>query len=113
MGKHSHFHQIMQKSFVLSYMIHNNQEHLQKYVDSLQILSHLPPETRALVNSGQVIIQITSLSAGSVIVNFSIFFQPSSNLTMSSMSSDFIASLQNSTTYTVDTIYIEGTGYYY
>ncbi|KAG1970446.1 uromodulin-like 1 [Pimephales promelas] len=72
-----------------------------------EILSHLPPETRALVNSGQVIIQITSLSAGSVIVNFSIFFQPSSNLTMSSMSSDFIASLQNSTTYTVDTIYIE------
>ncbi|XP_056127525.1 uromodulin-like 1 [Rhinichthys klamathensis goyatoka] len=73
----------------------------------VEILLYLPPETRALVNSSQVIIQITSLSAGSVIVHFSIIFQPSSNLTMSSMSRDFIASLQKSTTYTVDSIYTE------
>lgn len=77
----------------------------------LQILLYLPPETRALVNSRQVIIQITSLSAGSVIVNFSIIFQPSSNLTMFSMSRDFIASLQKSSNYTVDSIYTEGMGY--
>ncbi|XP_077098464.1 uromodulin-like 1 [Siphateles boraxobius] len=72
-----------------------------------EIILYLPPETRALVISGQVIIQITSLSAGSVIVNFSIIFQPSSNLTMSSMSSEFTASLQKSTNYTVDNIVTE------
>ncbi|XDV54372.1 hypothetical protein PO909_022673, partial [Leuciscus waleckii] len=73
----------------------------------IKILLYLPPETRALVNSRQVIIQITSLSAGSVIVKFSITFQPSSNLTMYSMSKDFIASLQKSSNYTVDRIYTE------
>lgn len=77
----------------------------------LQILLYLSLETRALVTSGQVIIQITSLSSGSVIVNFSFIFQPGLNI--SSVSSALMGSLQNSSIYVVDSnsIYIAGTGY--
>ncbi|XP_051763823.1 uromodulin-like 1 isoform X1 [Ctenopharyngodon idella] len=65
-------------------------------------------EIRALVDSGQVIVRITSLSAGSVIVNFSIIFQPNSNLNMTSVSRNLIVSLQDSSIYVIDSssIYI-------
>ncbi|XP_067255339.1 uromodulin-like 1 [Chanodichthys erythropterus] len=68
----------------------------------------LSPEIHALVSSGQVIIRITSLSVGSVIVNFSIIFQPNSNMNMTSVSRDLIVSLQNSSIYVIDSssIYI-------
>uniref|UniRef100_A0A8C1GRV3 Uromodulin-like 1 n=1 Tax=Cyprinus carpio TaxID=7962 RepID=A0A8C1GRV3_CYPCA len=79
-----------------------------KFCDNVinEILLYLSLETRALVISGQVIIQITSLSSGSVIVNFSFIFQPGLNI--SSVSSALMESLQNSSIYVVDSnsIYI-------
>ncbi|XP_016133722.1 uromodulin-like 1 [Sinocyclocheilus grahami] len=79
-----------------------------EFCDSVinEILLSLSPEIHALVISGQVIIQITSLSSGSVIVNFSIIFQPGSNLNMSSVCSALMGSLQNSSIYVVDSIHI-------
>ncbi|KAK2871043.1 hypothetical protein Q8A67_023570 [Cirrhinus molitorella] len=72
-----------------------------------EILKFLPSEISELVASGQVIIQITSLSPGSVIVNFSVIFHSGSNLNISSVSSALMVSLQNSK-YKVDnsSIYI-------
>ncbi|XP_067289925.1 uromodulin-like 1 [Pseudorasbora parva] len=69
-----------------------------------EILLSSPPDLQALLISKQVTIQITSLSAGSVIVNFSITFQNGSNPNMSSIATDLV-SLRNSK-YTVGNISI-------
>lgn len=80
----------------------------------LQIGLSLSEDIRKLIVSGLVTIQITSLSNGSVIVNFSIIFLPNSNLDMLNVSTALMESLQNSTVYTVDknSIHIEGTAYF-
>ncbi|KAF4108061.1 hypothetical protein G5714_010820 [Onychostoma macrolepis] len=87
-----------------------NSDEYKAFCDSVmnETLLSLSSEIRALVISGQVIIQITSLSSGSIIVNFSIIFQPGSNLSMSIVSSALMGSLQNSSVYEVDSnsIYI-------
>ncbi|XP_043105776.1 uromodulin-like 1 [Puntigrus tetrazona] len=87
-----------------------NSDEYKKFCNSVinEILSSLPSKIHALVVSGQVIIQITSLSSGSVIVNFSIIFQPGSSMNILSVSSALMGSLQNSSTYVVDgnSIYI-------
>ncbi|XP_051540914.1 uromodulin-like 1 [Myxocyprinus asiaticus] len=72
-----------------------------------EILSSLPQEIYILVISGQVTIQITSLSPGSVIVNFSFVFLSSSNLNIFNVSTALMGSLLNSSIYTVDSINIE------
>ncbi|XP_026128824.1 uromodulin-like 1 [Carassius auratus] len=81
-----------------------------EFCDSVinEILLYLSQGIHALVISGQVVIQITSLSPGSVIVNFSIIFQPDSSLNIFSVSSALMGSLQNSSIYVVDSnsIYI-------
>lgn len=80
----------------------------------LQIGLSLNADIRKLIISGLVTIQITSLSNGSVIVNFSIVFLPNNNLDMLDVSTALMESLQNSSVYTVDknSIHIEGTAFY-
>ena len=65
-----------------------------------QIYKSLSPELRELVDSGKVRIEITSLSQGSVVVNFSIVYDMSS--TKLNVSSAVFRSLLNSTKYSVD-----------
>lgn len=67
-----------------------------------QILQSLPPDILALVNSGDVRVQITGLAPGSVVVNFTIIFTPSQSLDILKVSSVLMQALQNSSRYTVD-----------
>lgn len=67
-----------------------------------QILQSLPPDILALVNSGDVRVQITGLALGSVVVNFTIIFTPSQSLDILKVSSVLMQVLQNSSRYTVD-----------
>lgn len=67
-----------------------------------QILQSLPPDILALVNSGDVRVQITGLALGSVVVNFTIIFTPSQSLDILKVSSVLMQALQNSSRYTVD-----------
>ncbi|KAI3373419.1 hypothetical protein L3Q82_022024 [Scortum barcoo] len=67
-----------------------------------EIYQSLSPEMRAMVDSGQVRIEITSFSAGSVVVNFTIIFTPSQSQDISNVSTALLHSLLNSTKYTVD-----------
>ncbi|KAF1378916.1 hypothetical protein PFLUV_G00195460 [Perca fluviatilis] len=67
-----------------------------------EIYQSLSPEMKAMVNSGQVRIEITSFSPGSVVVNFTIIFAPSQSQDISNVSTALLHSLINSTIYTVD-----------
>ncbi|XP_016897504.1 uromodulin-like 1 isoform X2 [Cynoglossus semilaevis] len=63
----------------------------------------LSPEMKALVDSGEVRIEITSISQGSVVVNLTfIVVRPSSSHDISDVSVALINSLTNSSRYTVD-----------
>ncbi|KAK7925416.1 hypothetical protein WMY93_007726 [Mugilogobius chulae] len=69
-----------------------------------QIYQSLSPEMKALVDSGQVRIEITGFSPGSVVVNFTLIFTLSQgNDIISNMSSAVLNSLKNSSKYDVDT----------
>lgn len=65
---------------------------------------------RAMVDSGHLRIEIRSFSPGSVVVNFTITFATSKTQTISSVASNLLLSLINSSIYTVDTnsLMIEG-----
>ncbi|CAB1316443.1 unnamed protein product, partial [Coregonus sp. 'balchen'] len=67
-----------------------------------EILQSLPPDILALVNSGDVRVQITGLTPGSVVVNFTIIFTPSQSQDILKVSSALVQALQNSSRYTVD-----------
>ncbi|XP_030603045.1 uromodulin-like 1 [Archocentrus centrarchus] len=67
-----------------------------------EIYQSLSPEMRAMVDSGQVEIEIRSFSPGSVVVDFSIVFIPSQNQSISNVSTAVLHSLMNSVKYTVD-----------
>ncbi|KAM4726216.1 uromodulin-like 1 [Anableps anableps] len=67
-----------------------------------EIYQSLPLGLKAMVDSGQVRIEIQSFSLGSVVVNFSIIFNPSPGQTMSNVSAALVHSLMNSSKFTVD-----------
>ncbi|XP_054481207.1 uromodulin-like 1 [Anoplopoma fimbria] len=67
-----------------------------------EIYQSLSPEMKAMVDSGQVRIEIKSFSPGSVVVNFTIVFAPSQNQDIGNVSTALLHSLMNSTKYTVD-----------
>lgn len=62
-----------------------------------------------LVDSGQVRIEITGFSPGSVVVNFIIFVAPSKSQDISNVSTALLGSLKNSTKYTVTNTSVNGT----
>ncbi|KAM9348941.1 uromodulin-like 1 [Symphorus nematophorus] len=80
----------------------------QAYKNLTQSITHeiyqsLTPEMKAMVDSGQVRIQIRGFSQGSVVVNFTFIFTPSqSQDSVSNVSAALLHSLINSTKYTVD-----------
>ncbi|XP_031166762.1 uromodulin-like 1 [Sander lucioperca] len=67
-----------------------------------EIYQSLSPEMKAMVDSGQVRIEIRSFSSGSVVVNFTIIFAPNQSQDISNVSTALLHSLINSTIYTVD-----------
>lgn len=67
-----------------------------------QIYKSLPPEIKAMVDSGQVRIEIQSFYLGSVVVDFSIIFNPSPGQAVGNVSSALVQSLMNSSRFTVD-----------
>ncbi|XP_032389675.1 uromodulin-like 1 isoform X1 [Etheostoma spectabile] len=67
-----------------------------------EIYKSLSPEIKAMVDSGQVRIEIRRFSPGSVVVNFTIIFSPSQSQDISNVSTALLHSLTNSTIYTVD-----------
>ncbi|XP_045896630.1 uromodulin-like 1 [Micropterus dolomieu] len=67
-----------------------------------EIYQSLSPEMRAMVDSGQMRIEIRSFSPGSVVVNFTITFIPSESQDNSNVATAVLHSLMNSTKYTVD-----------
>ncbi|XP_049449087.1 uromodulin-like 1 [Epinephelus fuscoguttatus] len=67
-----------------------------------EIYQSLSPEIKALMDSGQVRIQIRGLSPGSVVVIFSIISTPSQSQDISNVSTAVLNSLINITKYTVD-----------
>uniref|UniRef100_A0A3B4V676 Uromodulin-like 1 n=1 Tax=Seriola dumerili TaxID=41447 RepID=A0A3B4V676_SERDU len=75
-------------------------------IDSLfchqQIYQSLSPEMKAMVDSGQVRIEIRSFSLGSVVVNFTLIFTPIQSQDVSDVSTALLNSLMNSSKYSVD-----------
>ncbi|XP_061608708.1 uromodulin-like 1 isoform X3 [Phyllopteryx taeniolatus] len=67
-----------------------------------EIYRSLTQEMRAMVNSGQVRIEIRNLSPGSVVVNFTVIFSPSQEQDIQNTSTALLYSLMNSSIYTVD-----------
>ncbi|XP_061660290.1 uromodulin-like 1 [Syngnathoides biaculeatus] len=67
-----------------------------------EIFRSLTQEMRALVNSGQVRIEIRNLSPGSVVVNFTVIFSPSQEQDIKNTSIALLYSLMNSSIYTMD-----------
>ncbi|XP_017286597.3 uromodulin-like 1 [Kryptolebias marmoratus] len=67
-----------------------------------EIYRSLSPEIKAMVDSGQVRIEIRGFSLGSVVVNFTIIFSQSQSQPISNISTALLDSLMNSTRYTVD-----------
>ncbi|XP_032433097.1 uromodulin-like 1 [Xiphophorus hellerii] len=67
-----------------------------------EIYKSLPPEIKAMVDSGQVRIEIQSFHLGSVVVDFSIIFNPSPGQAVGNVSSALVQSLMNSSRFTVD-----------
>ncbi|KAG7222808.1 hypothetical protein INR49_016060 [Caranx melampygus] len=67
-----------------------------------EIYQALSPEMQAMVDSGQVRIEIRSFSLGSVVVNFTLIFTPSQSQDIRYVSMAVLNSLMNSSKYTVD-----------
>ncbi|XP_075958409.1 uromodulin-like 1 [Anarhichas minor] len=67
-----------------------------------EIYRSLSPEMKAMVDYGQLRIDIRSFSLGSVVVNFTIVFAPSQSQDIGNVSTALLHSLMNSTKYTVD-----------
>ncbi|XP_061558480.1 LOW QUALITY PROTEIN: uromodulin-like 1 [Phycodurus eques] len=67
-----------------------------------EIYRSLTQAMRAMVNSGQVRIEIRNLSPGSVLVNFTVIFSPSQEQDIQNTSTALLYSLMNSSIYTVD-----------
>ncbi|MED6271352.1 hypothetical protein CHARACLAT_019390 [Characodon lateralis] len=67
-----------------------------------EIYQSLAPELKAMVESGQVRIEIQSFSLGSVVVNFSIIFNQSPGQAMGNLSSALLHALMNSSKFIVD-----------
>ncbi|XP_030648093.1 uromodulin-like 1 [Chanos chanos] len=67
-----------------------------------EIRLSLPPDIQQLVDSGQVRVEITRLSRGSVVVDFRIVFMPTSTQNTMSVSAALMGSLLNSTRLSVD-----------
>ncbi|XP_047462251.1 uromodulin-like 1 [Mugil cephalus] len=67
-----------------------------------EIYRSLSPEMRALVDSGQVTIEIKSISMGSVVVNFIIILSSGQSQDIRNVSTALLHSLMNSPVYTVD-----------
>ncbi|XP_076606246.1 uromodulin-like 1 [Chaetodon auriga] len=67
-----------------------------------EIALSLSAEMKAMVDSGQVRLEIRGFSPGSVMVNFTIIFMPSQSQDISNVSTALLHSLMNSTKYTVD-----------
>ncbi|KAI4881439.1 hypothetical protein NFI96_012793 [Prochilodus magdalenae] len=72
-----------------------------------QTLHSLPPDILELVHSGKVVVQITGLSPGSVVVNFTLIFLPNSTQDILGVTVALMSSLQNSSQYTMDSALIE------
>ncbi|XP_037543647.1 uromodulin-like 1 [Nematolebias whitei] len=68
-----------------------------------EIYRSLSPEVKALVDSGQVRIEIRRFSSGSVIVDLTFIFSQSQSQAVSNISTALVQSLANSSKYTVDT----------
>ncbi|XP_071317692.1 uromodulin-like 1 isoform X2 [Trachinotus anak] len=67
-----------------------------------EIIQSLSPEMKAMVDSGQVRIEIRSFSLGSVVVNFTFVFTSSQSQDISNVSMALLNSLMDSSKYTVD-----------
>ncbi|XP_023273462.1 uromodulin-like 1 [Seriola lalandi dorsalis] len=67
-----------------------------------EIYQSLSPEMKAMVDSGQVRIEIRGFSLGSVVVNFTLIFTPSQSQDVSDVSTALLNSLMNSSKYSVD-----------
>ncbi|XP_077448705.1 uromodulin-like 1 [Stigmatopora argus] len=67
-----------------------------------EIYRSLPQETKTLVNSGQVRIEIRQLSPGSVVVNFTVIFSPGQEQDIRNTSTALLYSLMNSSIYVMD-----------
>ncbi|XP_033954387.1 uromodulin-like 1 [Pseudochaenichthys georgianus] len=67
-----------------------------------EIYQSLSPEMKAMVDSGQMRIEITSFSQGSVFVHFTMTLAPSESQDIANVSTALQYSLLNSTKYTVD-----------
>ncbi|XP_038154847.1 uromodulin-like 1 isoform X1 [Cyprinodon tularosa] len=67
-----------------------------------EIYQSLAPELKAMVDSGQVRIEIQSFSPGSVLVNFSIIFNQNPDQASDNVSSAIMLSLMNSSRFILD-----------
>ncbi|MEQ2182964.1 hypothetical protein GOODEAATRI_027749, partial [Goodea atripinnis] len=67
-----------------------------------EIYQSLAPELKAMVESGQLRIEIQSFSLGSVVVNFSIIFNQSPGQAMGNLSLALLHALMNSSKFIVD-----------
>nr|XP_061801584.1 uromodulin-like 1 [Nerophis lumbriciformis] len=67
-----------------------------------EIYRSLTQEIKAMVNSGQVRIEIRHLSPGSVVVNFTVIFSPDQEQDIRNTSSALLYSLMNSSIYVMD-----------
>lgn len=75
-----------------------------------QIHHALPPEVKALWESGQVRVEVRGFSPGSVVANLTIIFTPSPSQDIINASAAVLQSLINSTKYSVDPHSIDVTG---
>ncbi|XP_034539748.1 uromodulin-like 1 isoform X2 [Notolabrus celidotus] len=85
--------------------LHNtNSQAYRSLTESLteEIYQSLSAEMKAMVDSGQVRIEIRGFSQGSVVVNFNLIVTPSQSQDISNVSTAVLNSLLNSTKYTVD-----------
>ncbi|XP_069366337.1 uromodulin-like 1 [Paralichthys olivaceus] len=85
--------------------LHNSSSQAYKNLNASiieEIYQSLSPEMKALVDSGQVRIEIRSFSAGSVVVNFTLILIPSQSHDISNVSVALLNSLMNSSKYAVD-----------
>lgn len=75
-----------------------------------QIHQALPPEVKALWESGQVRVEVRGFSPGSVVANLTITLNPSQSQDIINASAAVLQSLINSTKYRVDPHSIDVTG---
>lgn len=75
-----------------------------------QIHQALPPEVKAMWESGQVRVEVRGFSPGSVVANLTLIFTPSQSQDIFNASAAVLQSLINSTKYSVDPHSIAVTG---